>query len=123
MCEVPEDRALTANEQTDLVLAVCDCAMGLSFRAKKQLIQEAKDNIDMLCFEGAQDSSMTPIENEDVREVLYKAVELIAKGTIFDLTMKVSAGGTVKVSAGSKGTIKVKRTVGFSEQLEANQKY
>ena len=40
----------------------------------------------------------------------------------YDLTVKVSGGGTVKISAGSKGTIKVKRTVGFSEQLEANEK-
>lgn len=66
---------------------------------------------------------MTPIENEDVREVLYKAVELVAKGTVFDMTVKVSGAGIIKISAGSKGTIKVKRTVGFSEQLEANQKY
>lgn len=35
MCEVPEDRNLTADEQTELSLSICGCAMGLSFRAKK----------------------------------------------------------------------------------------
>lgn len=76
----------------------------------------------MLCGEGAEENSMTPIESEDVHTILKMAVELVSKGTIFDLTVRVSGGGTVKISAGTKGQIKVKRTVGFSEQLEANQK-
>lgn len=77
----------------------------------------------MLCGEGAEENAMQPIECQDVHDIMNKAAELVAKGKIFELTVKVSGCGTVKISAGTKGQIKVKRTVGFSEQLEANQKY
>lgn len=122
MCHLPEDSHINEEQLKEYALSVCSCAMGRRVRAQQAQIAEAQDNINMLCGEGAEENSMTPIESEDVHNILNKAVELVSKGTIFDLTVRVSGGGTVKISTGSKGTIKVKRTVGFSEQLEANQK-
>ena len=122
ICNVPDDNNYTEKEYKEHALSVCSCPMGRKVRAKQAQIAEAQDNIIMLCGEGAEENSMAPIESEDVHNILNKAVELVSKGTIYDLTVKVSGGGTVKISAGSKGTIKVKRTVGFSEQLEANEK-
>ena len=123
MCKLPEDKELNESEQSELALSQCGCTMGNTYRAREGLILDAQYNIETLCFSGAEENSMTPIESEAVHEILDKSAELVAKGVIFELTVKVSAGGTVKISAGSTGTIKVKRTVGFSEQLEANQKY
>lgn len=123
MCRVPADEELTEQGEKDLVLSVCSCPAARLDRAEKAQIAEAQDNINMLCGEGAEENSMQPIECQDVHDIMNKAAELVAKGKIFELTVKVSGCGTVKISAGTKGQIKVKRTVGFSEQLEANQKY
>lgn len=85
-------------------------------------IEEAKENIEELCGNGAAKNGMQPIECERIMDILKEAAELVSDGEIFNLAIKVSGGGTVTVSAGSKGQIKVKRSVGFTEQLEANQK-
>ncbi|MBQ8574808.1 MAG: hypothetical protein IJ447_02025 [Clostridia bacterium] len=122
ICTVPDDNNYTEKEYQQHALSICTCPMGRKVRATEAQIAEAQDNINMLCGEGAEGNSMTPIESEDVHTILKMAVKLVSKGTIFDLTVRVSGGGTVKISAGTKGQIKVKRTVGFSEQLEANQK-
>lgn len=122
ICRVSADKELTEQEEKELALSVCSCPAGKRRRAEQAQIAEAQDNINMLCGEGAEENNMTPIENQDVHNILYKAAELVAKGEIFDLSVKVSGGGIVKISTGPKGQIKVKRTVGFSEQLEANQK-
>lgn len=122
MCRLPEDADMSEEQLREHALSVCSCPMGRKVRAKQAQIAEAQDNIIMLCGEGAEENSMAPIESKDVHNILNKAVELVSKGTIYDLTVKESGGGTVKISAGNKGTIKVKRTVGFSEQREANEK-
>ncbi len=122
ICTIPDDNNFTEKEWQEHALSICSCPMGRRVRAEQAQIAEAQDNINMLCGEGATENQMQPIESEAVHDILNEAVVLVAKGIIFDLTVRVSGGGTVKISSGSKGTIKVKRTVGFSEQLEANQK-
>lgn len=122
MCRLPEDADMNEEQLREHALSVCSCPMGRKVRAKQAQIAEAQDNINMLCGEGAEENSMAPIESEDVHNILNKAAELVSKGVIHELSVKVSGGGTVKISAGSKGSIKVRRNVGFSQQLEANEK-
>ena len=122
LCHIDDDRNYTDEELKQHALSICTCPMGRRVRAKQAQIAEAQDNINMLCGEGAEQNQMSPIENEAIHDILNQAVELVSKGVIYELSIKVSGGGTVKISAGSKGAIKVKRTVGFSEQLEANEK-
>ena len=54
VCRLPEDKCLSEEEKGEYALSVCGCPMGRRARATKAQIAEAKDNINMLCGEGAE---------------------------------------------------------------------
>ncbi len=66
---------------------------------------------------------MTEIENDEIIDFLEKTARLIADAKAFDLTVTTVSHGKVKISKSSKGSISVKRIVGHTEELKANEKY
>lgn len=110
---------LTEAEKESRAIQSCDCHEARKNRHKEMQIEEAYNNINYLC---SGDNGMRAIEDTATIQILKDIVKGISDNNIYSATIKVVGSGTFNISVGSKNQIKVKRTVGFSEQLEANEK-
>lgn len=115
---------LVGNEKTEAeaALAVCQCPAARKFRAIKRQISEAQCNIRQLCGEASQRYGLEPMEDDEIYSVLDEIIELAGGGKILDAAVKLSGLGTIKIKKGAKEQIKVSRTLGITETLEANLK-
>lgn len=118
-----DNRTLTDTEAAELALQTCNCPAARAWRSKEKQIDEACCNIESLCVANARELGMTEIENDEIIDILKKTARLIADAKVFDLTVTTVGHGKVKISKSGKGSICVKRTVGHTEELKANEKY
>lgn len=110
-------------ESAELALQTCECPGARAWRSKEKQIDEACFNIESLCVANARELGMTEIENDEIIDILKKTARLIADAKVFDLTVTTVGHGKVKIGKSGKGSISVKRTVGHTEELKANEKY
>jgi hypothetical protein len=118
-----DNRALTDAEAAEFALQTCKCPAARAWRSKEKQIDEACFNIESLCVANARELGMTEIENDEIIDILKKTARLIADAKVFDLTVTTVGHGKVKIGKAGKGSISVKRTVGHTEELKANEKY
>ena len=118
-----DNRSLTDTEAAKLALQTCECPGARAWRSKERQIDEACFNIKSLCVANARELGMTEIENDEIIDILKKTARLIADAKVFDLTVTTVGHGKVKIGKSGKGSISVKRTVGHTEELKANEKY
>lgn len=98
---------------------VCSCTRARTARRIAEQIEDARDRVNRLFGDGAEDLGFKPIAGDGALALLENVVELIAKGPISSATINVRGQCKAKFSITSKGKIKVSRSETRSCDLEA----
>ena len=100
---------------------VCSCPSARTARRIAEQIADARDRVNRLFGEGAEDLGFKPIAGDGAIDLLEKVVELIARGPISSASLNIRGQCKAKFSITSKGKIKVSRSETRSCDLEAGE--
>lgn len=100
---------------------VCSCPSARTARRVMEQIEDARDRVNRLFGEGAEDLGFKPIAGDGAIDLLEKVVELIARGPISSAAINIRGQCKAKFSITSKGKIKVSRSETRSCDLEAGE--
>ena len=100
---------------------VCSCPSARTARRTAEQIEDARDRVNRLFGEGAEDLGFKPIAGDGAIELLERVVELIARGPISSASLNIRGQCKAKFSITSKGKIKVSRSETRSCDLEAGE--
>lgn len=98
---------------------VCNCPSARTARRIREQIEDARDRVNRLFGDGAEDLGFKPIAGDGAIGLLEMVVELIARGPVSSATINVRGQCKAKFSITSKGKIKVSRSETRSCDLEA----
>lgn len=104
---VPEEIEKTQENLDRLATEQCDCEKAGKERAKRQAAERSKDTLGKML-------SRWPEAAEEAKTL----VDLVSKGELEAVTLKVPASTTVKISENSKGNIVVNKTTTIQERHE-----
>ena len=100
---------------------VCSCPSARTARRTAEQIEDARDRVNRLFGERAEDLGFKPIAGDGTIELLERVVELIARGPISSASLNIRGQCKAKFSITSKGKIKVSRSETRSCDLEAGE--
>ena len=100
---------------------VCSCPSARTARRTAEQIEDARDRVNRLFGERAEDLGFKPIAGDGAIELLERVVELIARGPISSASLNIRGQCKAKFSITSKGKIKVSRSETRSCDLEAGE--
>ena len=100
---------------------VCSCPSARTARRTAEQIEDARDRVNRLFGERAEDLGFKPIAGDGAIELLEHVVELIARGPISSASLNIRGQCKAKFSITSKGKIKVSRSETRSCDLEAGE--
>ena len=100
---------------------VCSCPSARTARRIAEQIADARDRVNRLFGEGAEDLGFKPIAGDGTIDLLEKVVEQIARGPISSASLNIRGQCKAKFSITSKGKIKVSRSETRSCDLEAGE--
>ena len=100
---------------------VCNCPSARTARRISEQIEDARDRVNRLFGDGAEDLGFKPVAGDGAIGILELAVELIARGPISSATINVRGQCKAKFSITSKGKIKVSRSETRSCDLDAGE--
>lgn len=100
---------------------VCSCPKAKTARRIAEQIEDARDRVNRLFGDGAEDLGFKPIAGDGAIDLLKKVVELIARGPISSASLNIRGQCKAKFSITSKGKIKVSRSETRSCDLEAGE--
>lgn len=100
---------------------VCFCPSARTARRTAEQIEDARDRVNRLFGERAEDLGFKPIAGDGAIELLERVVELIARGPISSASLNIRGQCKAKFSITSKGKIKVSRSETRSCDLEAGE--
>ncbi|MCI9462111.1 MAG: hypothetical protein HFF93_10085 [Oscillibacter sp.] len=89
---------------------VCSCPSARTARRTAEQIEDARDRVNRLFGERAEDLGFKPIAGDGAIELLERVVELIARGPISSASLNIRGQCKAKFSITSKGKIKVSRS-------------
>lgn len=96
-----------ADEQATMI---CQCDDALQNKRILDVIREAKEKADDLLGEIGEQDGFVPVENEQVRELIYAAIRLVAIRELKETTMQILGRGVVKIKASGIGGVKIERS-------------
>lgn len=100
---------------------VCSCPSARTARRTAEQIEDARDRVNRLFGERAEDLGFKPIAGDGAVELLKRVVELIARGPISSASLNIRGQCKAKFSITSKGKIKVSRSETRSCDLEVGE--
>ena len=100
---------------------VCSCPSARTARRTAEQIEDARDRVNRLFGERAEDLGFKPIAGDGTIELLERVVELIARGPISSASLNIRGQCKAKFSITSKGKNKVSRSETRSCDLEAGE--
>ena len=100
---------------------VCSCPSARTARRTAEQIEDARDRVNRLFGERAEDLGFKPIAGDGAIELLERVVELIARGPISSASLNIRGQCKAKFSITSKGKIEVSRSETRSCDLEAGE--
>jgi hypothetical protein len=100
---------------------VCSCPSARTARRTAGQIEDAKNRVNRLFGDGAEDLGFKPIAGDGAIDLLERVVELIARGPISSASLNIRGQCKAKFSITSKGKIKVSRSETRSCDLEAGE--
>ena len=105
----------------EIATEVCSCPSARTARRIAEQIEDARDRVNRLFGEGAEDLGFKPIAGDGTIDLLEKVVEQIARGPISSASLNIRGQCKAKFSITSKGKIKVSRSETRSCDLEAGE--
>lgn len=104
---VPEEIEETQENLDRLATEQCDCEKAEKAREKRQAVEKSKTTLEKML-------SKWPEAAEEAKTL----VNLVSKGTLEMVTLKVTARTTVKISENREGNIVVNKIVKIQERHE-----
>lgn len=96
---------------------VCSCAKATIARRLREQIEDAKERVNRLFGEDAEDFGFRPISSENTITLLETVAEEIARDTISSAIINVRGRCRAKFSVNSKGEIKISRSETRSKDI------
>lgn len=96
---------------------VCSCPQAAAARHLRERIEDAKDRVNRLFGESAEDFGFRQVTNGAVMELLEAVAESAARGEVYAAVLNVSGGGRAKFAVNSKGELKISRSVTRSRDI------
>lgn len=108
---------MTQSEAVELATLNCDCPAARGYQRKQEQVEKAKAELESLFLE---DDEIHNIKAADsvVVDLLKEAVDLIADDKIYQISVKLTRGGTAEVKATSSGKISVQRSLTLKSKRE-----
>lgn len=108
---------MTQSETVELATLNCDCPNARIYQRKQEQAEKAKAELESLFLE---DDEIHNIKAADsvVVDLLKEAVDLIADDKIYQISVKLTRGGTAEVKATSSGKISVQRSLTLKAKRE-----
>ena len=102
--------AKTQQAADERATMICQCDDALQNKRILDVIREAKEKADDLLGEIGEQDGFVPVENEQVRELIYAAIRLVAIRELKETTMQILGRGVVKIKASGIGGVKIERS-------------
>ena len=108
---------MTQSEVVELATLNCDCPSARIYQRRQEQAQRAKLEIEALFLAEDEAHNIKPADSDAV-ELMKKAVDLIADDKIYQISIKLSRGGSADVKATSSGKISVQRSLTLKSKRE-----
>lgn len=100
---------LTQDEKDEIATCGCSCVQSRKYVEQKEQTENAKERINQLFGEEAENNGFKPINREKTLELMGVVVGLMAQGELRTITIEVTPTTKAKISCSSKGKINVER--------------
>ena len=108
---------MTEIEADELATLSCDCPDARNYQKRQEQAAKAKIELETLMLNDNEVHNIKAVDSEAV-ELLKKAVDLMADDKIYQISIKLTHGGTAEIKATASGKISVQRSLTLKSKRE-----
>lgn len=113
--EVPE--GASQDEALEIGTLACNCWQAKAYQQAIERAETAKEELKEMLLKDDETHNIKAVD-EEIYNLLAKAVDLMAKDKIYKISVGLGSGGMVDIKAGSGGKITLKRAVALTKKCE-----